>query len=87
MDASNTVPLPDPNAVGVSGTYYITGTAAGGCSSTTSVQVVVKVNKATPGVRYPTVSAAPNTPLQLTARDLGHWLHLSMVPTSGNQFQ
>ena len=48
-DAANTIPLTDPNAVGVSGTYYITGTATGGCSSTKSVQVTVKVNKSNTG--------------------------------------
>jgi gliding motility-associated-like protein len=71
MDAANTVPVPDPTHVGVSGTYYITATSAGGCSSTKSVQVVVKINKATPGIRYPTISTLPNTSLQLGARDLG----------------
>src|SRR5438552_403010 len=69
-DAANTIPVPDPKAVSISGTYYITGTAVGGCSSTKSVQVIVKVNKATPPMRYPTVTTRPNTPVQLSARDL-----------------
>jgi hypothetical protein len=67
-DAANTVPVLDPKAVGASGTYYITATTAGGCSSTQSVEVVVTVNKAAPGMRYPTVTAAPNTSTPLIAR-------------------
>ena len=74
------------NAVGVSGTYYITGTATGGCSSTTSVQVVVKVNKATPGVTLPTVSTAPNTPTQLSGRDLGIGYTYQWYPPVGINF-
>ena len=86
MDAANTVPIPDPNTVGQSGTYYITGTAAGGCSSTQSVQVVVKVNKATPGITYPSVTTAPNTPLQLSARDLGIGYTYQWYPPVGINF-
>ena len=71
VDAANTIPIPDPKAVSVSGTYYITGTALGGCSSTKSVQVVVTIAKATPGMRYPTVITSSNTPVALSARDLG----------------
>jgi gliding motility-associated-like protein len=62
------------------------GTAAGGCSSTTSVQVVVKVNKGTPGMRYPSVSTAPSTPLQLTARDLGIGYTYQWYPPVGINF-
>jgi gliding motility-associated-like protein len=35
------------------------------------VQVIVRITKAIPGMRYPTVIATPNTPVSLTARDLG----------------
>ena len=65
MDAGNTQPVTDPKAVGASGTYYNTAAAPGVCTSTKSVQVVVKVNKAIPGMRYPTVSAGLNTPVRL----------------------
>jgi gliding motility-associated-like protein len=70
QDAAGTVPLPDPTAVGQSGTYYIKGTATGGCSSTQPVQVIVKVTDAIPGTTLPPVSTAANTPTQLSARDL-----------------
>jgi gliding motility-associated-like protein len=86
MDAANTVPLPDPTAVGASGTYYITGTANGGCSSTMSVQVVVKVNKATPGMTYPSVSTTANTSIQLNARDLGIGYTYKWYPPVGINF-
>jgi len=86
MDAANTVPLPNPNAVGQTGTYYITGTAGGGCSSTRSVQVTVKVTKAAPGITYPSVSAAPNTSVQLNARDLGASYTYQWYPPVGINF-
>src|SRR4030095_1156616 len=68
-DAANTISIPDPTAVSISGTYYITGTAIGGCSSNKSVPVFVQINSAIPSMRYPTVTATPNTPVQLNARD------------------
>jgi gliding motility-associated-like protein len=86
MDAANTVPLLNPNAVGQTGTYYITGTAGGGCSSTRSVQVTVKVTKAAPGITYPSVSAAPNTSVQLNARDLGAGYTYQWYPPVGINF-
>jgi gliding motility-associated-like protein len=86
MDAANTIPLPNPNAVGQSGTYYITGTAGGGCSSTRSVQVTVKVTKAAPGITYPSVTTAPNTSLQLNARDLGIGYTYQWYPPVGINF-
>jgi gliding motility-associated-like protein len=86
MDASSTVPVPNPNAITQSGTYYITGATAGGCASTKSVQVTVKVNKATPGVTYPSVSTAPNTSLQLNARDLGIGYTYQWYPPAGINF-
>src|SRR4029078_1356774 len=86
MDAANTVPLPNPNAVGQSGTYYITGTAPGGCSSTRSVQVTVKITKAAPGITYPTVSTAPNTSVQLNARDIGIGYTYQWYPPVGINF-
>src|SRR4030095_16507508 len=68
-DAANTISIPDPTAVSISGTYYITGTPTGGCSLNKSVQGIVQINRAIPSMRYPTVIAAPNTPVQLNARD------------------
>jgi gliding motility-associated-like protein len=70
-DSSNTVPLTNPQAVGVTGIYYIKATAVGGCTFVKAVQVIVKVNESIPGMRYPTVVTDPNTPTQLGARDLG----------------
>jgi gliding motility-associated-like protein len=72
--------------VGQSGTYYITGAAAGGCASTQSVQVVVKVNKAPAGVRLAPVSTTANTPTQLTARDLGIGYTYQWYPPVGINF-
>jgi len=86
IDAANTIPLPNPNAVGQSGTYYITGTASGGCSSTRSVQVTVKITKAAPGITYPTVSTAPNTSVQLNARDIGIGYTYQWYPPVGINF-
>jgi gliding motility-associated-like protein len=40
----------------------------------------------TPGMRYPAVSAAPNTPLQLTARDLGIGYTYQWYPPVGINF-
>jgi len=70
-DSLNTVPLTNPQAVGVTGIYYIRATAAGGCTFVQAVQVIVKVNESIKGMRYPTVFTTPNTPTQLGARDLG----------------
>src|SRR4030095_10105756 len=67
-DAATTIPLTNPNAVGASGTYYIKATAAGGCTFTRAVQVIVRVNESLQGIRYPTMTAAPNTNTQLGAR-------------------
>ena len=52
-DAANTIPVADPKAVGASGIYYVTAATNSGCTSTESVEVVVTVNKAAPGMRYP----------------------------------
>jgi gliding motility-associated-like protein len=71
MDAANTIPLVNPNAVGITGTYYIKATSVGGCSFTKSVQVIVKVNEAIQSMRYPTLTASANIPLPVLARSLG----------------
>jgi gliding motility-associated-like protein len=70
-DAANTIPLTNPTAIGVSGTYYIKATATSGCSFTQSVQVVVTINKSALSMRYPPVTASPNVPVLLTARYFG----------------
>jgi gliding motility-associated-like protein len=70
-DAANTIPLTNPNAVGVTGTYYIKATSTGGCTFTKSVQVIVKINEAIQSMRYPNVATTPNTPTPLTARNPG----------------
>jgi gliding motility-associated-like protein len=87
IDSSNTQPIPDPQAVGTSGTYYIMGTASTGCTSTKSVQVDVIVNKPLiPGIRYPTVTTGTNTPVQLNARDLGPGTKYLWQPPVGLDF-
>jgi hypothetical protein len=49
--------------------------------------VIVTMNTgSTPGMRYPAVSAAPNTPLQLTARDLGIGYTYQWYPPVGINF-
>src|SRR4030095_9189538 len=85
-DAANTIPVSDPTAVNISGTYYITGTAAGGCSSQKSVKVVVKINKAIQPMRYPTVTTSPTTPVKLNARSLGTGVSYSWQPPVGLNF-
>src|SRR5439155_885786 len=49
MDSGTTIPLSNPSAVGVSGTYYIKATAAGGCTFTKAVQVIVKIKESLQG--------------------------------------
>jgi gliding motility-associated-like protein len=71
MDSAATIPLLNPNAVSVSGIYYIKSSVVNNCSSTKPVEVKVIVIAKTPGVRYPTITADPNTSVQLTARNLG----------------
>ncbi|MFI5187233.1 MAG: gliding motility-associated C-terminal domain-containing protein, partial [Chitinophagales bacterium] len=85
-DAGDTIPVPDPTAVSLSGTYYIKATSAGGCSSTKSVLVHVKIAKAILGIRYPDVSTSSNTPVQLNARDLGVNYSYSWQPPIGLNF-
>jgi gliding motility-associated-like protein len=85
-DAANTIPVADPKAVGATGTYYITAATTAGCSSTQSVEVLVTVNKATPGVRYPSVATAPNSSTALNARDLGSNYTYSWFPPAGLNF-
>ena len=85
-DAANTIPVTDAKAVGASGIYYITAAATSGCKSTESVEIVVTVNKAAPGMRYPAVTTAPNTSVPLNARDLGPNYSYSWLPPVGLNF-
>jgi gliding motility-associated-like protein len=68
LDAANTIPLPNPNTVAASGTYYIKSQSAVGCFTTKPVTVTIE-NKI-PGIRYPDVTIAVNTPVALQARRL-----------------
>ena len=70
-DAGATSPLVNPQAISKSGTYYIKAQAVGGCSFVKSVEVVVTLSRGNKSVRYPTVNASPNVPVQLTAREPG----------------
>src|SRR5678815_1181510 len=66
--------------------YYITASTAAGCSSTQSVEVVVTVNKAAPGMRYPTVTTQANSTTALNARDLGPGYSYAWFPPPGLNF-
>ncbi|WP_276504945.1 gliding motility-associated C-terminal domain-containing protein, partial [Terrimonas pollutisoli] len=70
MDQATTIPLTNPQTVNTSGTYYIKASAVGGCNFVKAVEVVVTVTKGEKSVRYPTITVAPNTSIQLTARAL-----------------
>jgi len=86
-DPAATLPLANPTAVGVSGTYYIKATATGGCTFTQAVQVIVKINESLHGMRYPIIMASPNTPTQLTARNPGsNYAYLWRPPVGLNSY-
>jgi gliding motility-associated-like protein len=70
-DSSTTIPMANPQAVPVSGTYYIKASAVGGCSFVKSVEVIVTINKGEQSVRYPTVITSPSAYIQLNAREPG----------------
>ncbi len=70
-DASATTPLANPQAIAVSGIYYIQASASNNCTTTQPVAVRVIVAKVEDGIRYTTLTAQPNTNLQLSARPLG----------------
>jgi gliding motility-associated-like protein len=71
MDSLATIPLTNPGAVAVSGTYYIKALGGNSCTSTKPVAVTVLIYKLIAGVRYPTVTTQANTNTQLTARNIG----------------
>jgi gliding motility-associated-like protein len=71
LDSLATIPLPNPQAVFQSGTYYIRALGANGCFSTKPVAVNVLVHSLIPGIRYPTLTTPANTNLNLDARNFG----------------
>jgi gliding motility-associated-like protein len=70
-DSLATIPLANPNAVSVSGTYYIKAQGVNSCTSTKPVAVTVLIYKLIAGIRYPTVTTDVNIPVQLSARNIG----------------
>ena len=68
LDAANTTPLSNPNAVAASGTYYIRSQSAGGCF--TSKPITLIIESKIPGIRYPDITITVNTPVALQARGL-----------------
>jgi gliding motility-associated-like protein len=72
MDSLATIPLVNPAAVAVSGNYYIKALGANSCTSTKPVKVTVLIYKLVAGIRYPTITTAPNTTTQLSARNIGN---------------
>jgi gliding motility-associated-like protein len=81
VDATATVPLTNPTTISNSGTYYITGKSITGCSITKPV--IVAIANKIDGIRYPTVTAAPNVPLSLLARTLGNNYSYQWIPPDG----
>jgi gliding motility-associated-like protein len=71
MDSLATIPLTNPNAIAVSGTYYIKALGGNNCASTKPVAVTVLIHKLVAGIRYPTVTTQPNVNTQLSARNIG----------------
>jgi gliding motility-associated-like protein len=63
------------------GTYTFTTNNVAGCDSVATL--VFNVVQATPGIRYPTVTADPNKPVQLTARNLGNNYTYEWKPQEG----
>jgi len=67
IDAATTIPLNNPNSVGVNGTYYIKGTGTEGCFNIQPVIVTVTINPI-PNLRItdPAAICAPGT-IDITA--------------------
>jgi len=72
MDSLATIPLVNPAAIAVSGNYYIKALGGNSCTSTKPVKVTVLIYKLVAGIRYPTITTAPNTTTQLSARNIGN---------------
>jgi gliding motility-associated-like protein len=71
-DSLATIPLINPAAISASGTYYIKAQGTNNCASTKPVAVTVLIYKLIAGIRYQTVTTSPNTPTQLSARNIGN---------------
>src|SRR5436190_49638 len=71
LDSLATIPLPNPQAIAQSGTYYIRALGVNSCFSTRPVAVNVLVHSLIPGIRYPTLEAPIGTNLDIDARDFG----------------
>ncbi len=71
MDSLATIPITNPNAIGISGTYYIKAQGGNSCTSTKPVAVTVLIYKLIAGIRYPTITTQANTATQLSARNIG----------------
>ena len=72
MDSLATIPLANPNAISVTGTYYIKAQGTNSCTSTKPVAVIVRIIKNVAGIRYPTVTTNANIPKQLSARNISN---------------
>ncbi|MBK8610791.1 MAG: gliding motility-associated C-terminal domain-containing protein [Chitinophagaceae bacterium] len=66
-------------------TFYVTITSATGCVGTDSVRILLVNGPA--GIRYPTISALTNQPIQLQARNLGGNSYLWLPPIGLNNNQ
>ncbi len=84
MDSLATIPLSNPGAVGVSGSYYIKAQGVDNCTPTKPVAVIVTIKDSIGGARYPTVIAQEFTPAQLSARNIG--VSYNWSPPSGLNF-
>jgi len=63
------------------GTYAVTLTAASGCDSIATL--VLTVETTPPGIRYPTLTTAPNVALPLQGRTLGNNYLYAWSPATG----
>jgi gliding motility-associated-like protein len=84
LDANATIPIANPVAVTVTGTYYIKAQSTAGCF--TIRPVVVSIEQKINGIRYPTVTATINSPLQLNARNQGAGYSYTWLPPTGLNF-
>jgi gliding motility-associated-like protein len=71
MDSLATIPLQNPSAVAVTGTYYIKALGANNCASTKPVAVTVIIYRLISGIRYTPITTQAFTPTQLSARNIG----------------
>ena len=72
-DPAGTIVLANPTAIAASGTYYIVGTTAAGCTSTVQ-PVTVVINPVPPIAVSPAETICKGTPVTLTATSAGNSL-------------